>query len=281
MRTADGCALLHHRLPDCAVPAGLNCPGYVANAERRAEPSSRGWSEAQSSAGGWFREHQIGFRLKKLGRWLTDGKSLWITLFGWAGAFGIGWGAKVLGPSGFELSDQFRVAGWALQILGISTVAVGLKKTRDIFDVPSVKEQFVEWVKRFPTVFARRQTITGTASLSGAGTASVKGYGIVGPVPDASIEERLDVLEEKYKHLSQQLIDARNEIKSEAQRLDKAVKQERRARSQADTEIRAQLESFSVGGLHLESMGLAWLLLGITCATLPAEMAELWTWVVQ
>jgi len=238
-------------------------------------------SSGVASVRDWFREHQIGFRLKKMGRWLADGKPLWITLLGCVGAFGIGWGAEALGPPDFELSDQFRVAGWFLQMLGISTVAIGLKKTRDIFGVPSVKEQFVKWVKRFPTVFARRQTITGTASLSGAGTASAKGYGIVVPVPDASIEERLDVLEEKYKHLSQQLIDARNEIKSEAQRLDKAVEQERRARSQADTEIRAQLESFSVGGLHLESMGLAWLLLGITCATLPAEMAELWTWVVQ
>ena len=233
-------------------------------------------SSGVASARSWFREHQIGFRLKKLGRWLADGKSLWITLFGWAGAFGIGWGAKVLGPSGFELSDQFRVAGWSLQMLGISTAAIALKNTSNIFDVPSVMKQFVEWMKRFPKVFALRKGVAEKVSLSFSGSLAATGN-IELSKGDPSVEERLDVLEEKYEHLSQQLIDAQNEIKSEAQRLDKAVKQERRARSQADTEIREELESSSVGGLHLEIMGLIWLLVGITCATLPGELAALWS----
>jgi len=53
------------------------------------------------------------------------------------------------------------------------------------------------------------------------------------------------------------------------------VKDERRARDEADAQIREQLESFSVGGLHLESMGLVWLFVGITLATLPGEIASL------
>jgi hypothetical protein len=96
---------------------------------------------------------------------------------------------------------------------------------------------------------------------------------------DATIEERLSALEEKYKQLNQELIVAREELESEARRLDEVLKEEHRARDEADAEIQEQLEAFSVGGLYLESMGLVWLLLGITFATLPAEMAALWSWI--
>ena len=92
---------------------------------------------------------------------------------------------------------------------------------------------------------------------------------------DATVEERLDALEEKYEQLNQQLAEARRELKSEARRLDEAVNDERRARDEADAAIQEQLESFSVGGLHLESMGLVWLLVGITLTTLPGEIASL------
>ena len=53
------------------------------------------------------------------------------------------------------------------------------------------------------------------------------------------------------------------------------MKDERRARGEADAQILEQLKSFSVGGLHLESMGLVWLFVGITLATLPGEIASL------
>ena len=222
----------------------------------------------------WIRKQQIGFRLKKLGQWLAEGNSLWITLLGLGSALGVGWVVGRFGAAEKTLADQLRIGGWWLQVLGVSMVAIGLKQTRDLFDVPSVKEQALNWLKRFPKVFARREIIKGTISIEGA-PGKMKAYGTVEPKPDASIEERLNALEEKYKQLNQKLIAARNEIEVEAQRLDENLEEERRTRDEADAAIREQLESFSVGGLHLESVGLIWLLVGITLGTLSGEVVDL------
>jgi hypothetical protein len=51
---------------------------------------------------------------------------------------------------------------------------------------------------------------------------------------------------------------------------------ERADRERGDQLINKQLEEFSVGGLHLESMGLIWILLGIIFATAPEEIAKFW-----
>lgn len=225
----------------------------------------------------WFRERQIGFRLKKFGRWTVDYYGpLWITILGIVGAFAFGWEVKKLGSSEFALPDQLRVTGWLLQVLGLSTVALGLKKTREIFGVPPATAQFVEGLRRFPEVLERRKPITVMGSSATAKMTAGTGYATVDPRPDASVEERLEVLEKKYKQLNQQLIDAQSELKFEARRLDGVIEEERNVRNEADAEIREQLEMFSVGGLHLETMGLIWLLAGITCAALPGELAALW-----
>jgi len=150
-----------------------------------------------------------------------------------------------------------------------------LKETRKIFGVSSVREQLSGQLERLASAW-KLEKYTLTAESTKFETTLGSPQFSVSRSADATIEERLDALEEKCQQLNQQLIDARNELKSEARRLGEAVENERQARDEADAQIQEQLEAFSVGGLHLESMGLVWLLVGITFATLSEEIATVW-----
>jgi hypothetical protein len=57
--------------------------------------------------------------------------------------------------------------------------------------------------------------------------------------------------------------------------LTEAVEYESRSRELADQRIQRQLEEFAAGGLHLETIGLVWLLLGVTLGTAPGEVVWL------
>lgn len=200
----------------------------------------------------WVQERQVGLRLKKFVRvvWviLCEWRPFWITLVGLGGAVGVGWGLGQFAD--YELSDQIRVAGGFLELLGLATTAYGLKETRKIFGVSSVREQLAGQLKRLASAWKlERYTLTPASMKIETTLGSPHFSASLGA--DATVEERLDALEEKYEQRNQQLAEARRELKSEARRLDEAVNDERRARDEADAAIQEQLESFSVGGLHL------------------------------
>lgn len=224
----------------------------------------------------WVQERQVGLRLKKFVRvvWviLCEWRPFWITLVGLGGAVGVGWGLGQFAD--YELSDQIRVAGGFLELLGLATTAYGLKETRKIFGVSSVREQLAGQLERLTSAW-KLESHASTIESSVVLTTSESPRGAVRPGPNAPLERRVEALERQYEELNQQLIKAREKLNSSRRRLEEAVKDERRARDEADAQIQEQLESFSVGGLHLEKMGLVWLLVGITLATLPGEIASL------
>jgi hypothetical protein len=49
-----------------------------------------------------------------------------------------------------ETEPTFRFVGVALQLLGLATVAVGIRNTRALFGRPSMRKRFVEWWRRRP-----------------------------------------------------------------------------------------------------------------------------------
>ena len=61
---------------------------------------------------------------------------------------------------------------------------------------------------------------------------------------------------------SSNALTARSEVES----------QERRS---GDERILAKLEEFSVGGLHVEAVGVAWIMIGLVLATAPDELSRL------
>jgi hypothetical protein len=75
------------------------------------------------------------------------------------------------------LDDGIRFAGMILQILGVVTVAIGLRDKRQTFERPGLIQIFRAWVGRFPRYAPKPHVISvqGTASASAVGSAYASG----------------------------------------------------------------------------------------------------------
>ena len=98
---------------------------------------------------------------------------------------------------------------------------------------------------------------------------------------DASVEARLHGLEAGLATLRTEQRQTANELQEATRKTNEAVGTERQARESALTALRVQLQSPGVGGLHVEWMGIGWLVLGTVLATIPGEIAVAFQWLAR
>jgi len=67
-------------------------------------------------------------------------------------------------------------------------------------------------------------------------------------------------------------------IQEESQKRAEALGLERSTRESVVNSLQTQLDKFGADGLHLETAGLVWLILGIVLATAPTEVAMVLQW---
>ena len=202
-------------------------------------------------------------------RWLASASRVWLAL----SVVAIIVLVSFLLPGKNE--DSIRYSGLVLQLLGVATVVAVLRDKRRVFDRPSLLSHVKSWIaarphfRQKPLVIA----VTGVASGFAVGSASASSWR--GCAANSPMDERVAVLESNVESLRNELSIERKRIGEEATKIATAIGEERSAREGADTAIRARVEAFGAGGLHIEATGLFWLILGIVLATIPAEIALL------
>jgi len=215
----------------------------------------------------------VGRWVKALARWLTEAWRVWIP---------VSFVVVVLTVASqlpLSLADPvLRYCGLAFQLLGILTVVSGLRDKRRLFNRPSLVESIRLWIHRRPRWGAKQQTISvaGTGSIQISGSARVSVWR--GVPADASVEARLAALEENLATLKTEQSEAEKRFQEATRKTNEAVDAERRARKSAIGSLRVQLEKLGAGGLHVEMMGVFWLVLGIVLATVPGEIAAVLKW---
>jgi hypothetical protein len=172
-----------------------------------------------------------------------------------------------------------RYCGLAFELLGILTIVSGLRDKRRLFDRPSLLQTIRAWLSRRPRWGARPGTIlmAGTASVSlsaGIARLSVRR----GASADASIEARLAAIEANLETLRTEQGQIARDLEEATRKANETVAAERRARESALTAIRVQLERLGAEGIHVEMMGVVWLVLGTVLATVPGEIASALRW---
>lgn len=204
---------------------------------------------------------------------LKNAWPMWLAVGGVAAAFAAGsilsW---FLSPT---LSAAVRYTGTMLQLLGLGMVAIGLGETRRLFRQPSLRAKIAGWFGRLAAAFTVPQPITGQASLLGAVRATLTGEGrlVSGVRPGAPLEERVSVLEENLDRLRDEL-DARiQRLRQELATMKENIQRETQNRELNDQKITRMIEEVSIGGLHLEIVGLSWLILGVVGTSIPNEIA--------
>ena len=165
-----------------------------------------------------------------------------------------------------------RYTGMVLQLLGIGTVAWGIHTTRIEFGHPSVFAAWRKRLNRFPPFGGR--VVTGSIQITlPAGTVSARGYSSVVAGANATIDERVQALEENLKLVNDRVSQTQNEMDQEFRRQCDALKQEQQVRSDEDQHIHAKMESIETGGLHISAMGALWLFIGVIMSSIPSELA--------
>ena len=167
----------------------------------------------------------------------------------------------------------FRVAGMLLQLLGVLTILIGIRETRKLFGRPSLAFMLRGWFRRFPRFKPRVYEATGFAEVPRP-TVNGWGYTFSTTSPDATLEQRIELLEKRSEYLRNKVDEVRRELEQEVQKVISSVNEEQSARITEDRQILARLEATETGGLHISAMGAVWIFFGIVLSSLPSELAR-------
>lgn len=198
---------------------------------------------------------------------LRDAWPAWLLIGGGLVAFTPGWLFST------PLSTAVRYAGTTLEIFGLATVAIGLGQMRRLFDRPSLHARIFGWFGRFAAAFKSPKPIFAQASVAGAGTAVGKPRVSSRAPLGTSLEKRVTLLEENLDRLQAELDTKVHEMHGELGTMRQDIQRESEARKAADEDTTRKIREVAVGGLHLEEVGLVWLLFGVLGASLPDEIA--------
>jgi hypothetical protein len=184
----------------------------------------------------------------------------------------------------FPGSETFlRTMGGVLQFLGVGSVAWGISEIRRSFGLRSTTAEIMAyWLglaratgQRLVRLFRRRPspTIVGAGAAS-ASWVSTRGRARVRSGPQATIEQRVAQLERNVDGIEDRLDRTEDDLQRETEQRVQAITSERQAREAENKDIKQQLETFALGGLRLQTVGLVWLIAGITLATWSKELAS-------
>ena len=117
-------------------------------------------------------------------RWLAQGKVAFCCIL-------VIVAALALGLCTWHSEDSIRIAGHALQILGMVFTIHGLLCIRVHFKQPPLQKLFLDWLKKFPKW--KRKVASGSASISGVALIDVVNGKVWTPDnPNWSVEERVE-----------------------------------------------------------------------------------------
>ena len=198
--------------------------------------------------------------------WLTEPRHFWLAIFVIAVALSFTLRRGVTEP-------EVRITGLLLQILGIGTVAWGIRETRALFGRPTLMAQFRAWLRRFPVYGERVVSANMNITIPGA-SLHARGYAFAATRSNASVEERIDALEKNVALINTRIDQTQNEMDQRFRSHVDDLKQEERNRAREDQSIREKLEATETGGLHISVMGALWLFVGVTLSTGASEIAR-------
>lgn len=161
-----------------------------------------------------------------------------------------------------------------LELMGLTTVALGIRETRGLFGRPSLLHVGRAWLTRFPRFRQNVRIIAGSAAIA-LGGGSVSAFGTVGPAPTSTLEERVAILEKSLSQAHVLIHETHRKIDQETRQRQSDINVVKRELEDGDSKNKQLVEEAAAGGLYLETTGAFWLAFGITLATASNEIAKL------
>lgn len=166
-----------------------------------------------------------------------------------------------------------RLSGMCLQIGGVLTVVWGVLKTRADFGQPTMRSQFQDWIKEFPSFHPR----TITASVDGAFPlmmGDVYAYSTHGPSADQTVEGRLGHLESIIKQLETAQSETHIAVLQAEKKAQQALDaQARQFVGQIDG-VSRKIEETATGGVHVSGVGVVLLFFGTILGGVAPDLRQ-------
>lgn len=172
-----------------------------------------------------------------------------------------------------QTEPSVRLFGLLLQLLGITSAAIGIRDTRRMFGKPSFLAQVRAWFNAIPIPWRRAAII----STSGSGTSSVSSKFMVQGWhgPGDTFESRLSAAEKNLQSLRNLMNRVKSEFDENVRDLSQRIRNESDTREEDDRQLHLKIEAASTDGLHLAAAGVVWLACGVTMSTAPNELLNL------
>lgn len=207
---------------------------------------------------------------KRLGQVLTkEAWPVWVLI----GGFFVAWVISYLAAC--CLTDQIMYAGTLLQLSGLGTVAFGIADLRKSFRKPTVKERLLTWIEKVRRAMGKPVSVN--ATVGGMGFCVSGGFSHMVDTAasgSVSLEDRVEAIEGALraflKEHEEQVLEVRNNIS----RVEGLVNVEGTNREKGDADLLEKIEEIAVGGIRLEAIGLAWLVLGMLGTSIPKVLAS-------
>lgn len=199
--------------------------------------------------------------------WLSEPKYLWFAIIVTLAPLVV---CILLGPT----ERIIRMSGLVLQLLGVGTVISEIRGTRKLFNLPSLLTIARCWFARVPRFREQTTPISFHATLP-AMECLFRGYEMNECGVDASVEDRLAVLEKNIILTNQRINQTQREMDDAIRDANNALEQEVNKRASEDQSIHDKLEATGTGGIHISAIGVLWLLVGVTLSTASQEIAKL------
>jgi hypothetical protein len=174
-------------------------------------------------------------------------------------------------PDCWEVS--IRTTGMMLELLGVGIVAWGLHHTRRLFAQPTLLESVRSWLREFPPLRRHLRLEAGAATFAVRGG---RAYGLIEikPRPGGPLDERVTALEMNLNQVLRCVHELNKTFDATADEHARLLEIERKAREEGDKRAHDRIYEAVASGLHLERLGIAFLVLGILFATMSGEIAS-------
>jgi hypothetical protein len=171
------------------------------------------------------------------------------------------------------LERYVRVSGMGLQLIGVILVGIGLRDTRRAFeDQPTTWQGIKQWWAGRPRFRPQHITLEARGAAMGVGGMSARARVIAGP--NASLEQRMAVLEREHAALFDEVGKLSEETKQKIGELSNTINVERSERQEADKGVKEQLKKAVAEGLPLGRVGAVCFFIGIIAASASPEIAS-------
>jgi hypothetical protein len=166
-----------------------------------------------------------------------------------------------------------QIAGAALELGGIGTVAWGIAETRARFtDRPSLARRAWTHIGRTAARILRRQhsrtlEVHDAGHLHASGSVRVRGTVGFGPWDDEALEERIERLRRAFESHEKQLNDLDGRIDDEERSRREAGEKHEGRVNEVHRELTELIREAGGGGLRLETIGVSLFALGVVLQT--------------